>query len=67
MIEKNITSIGIFEKHLNVSFDFVCNSLESLIWFINGSYAMHDVMRGQRGAVLMAGQCAVLFRSNKKK
>jgi hypothetical protein len=37
------------------------NYLRNLTWFIDGSYASHDDMKGQSGAVLMAGECAVLF------
>lgn len=31
------------------------------------SYASHDDMKGHSGAVLLAGNCAVLFKSNKQK
>jgi len=44
-----------------------CTDLMNLIWYIDGSYATHDDMRRQSGAVLLAGDCAVLFRSNKQK
>ena len=37
------------------------------MWYIDGSYALHEDMRGQSGAVLVTGDCAVLFRSNKQK
>lgn len=38
-----------------------------MTWYIDGSYASHSDMRGQSGAVLVAGNCAVLFKSNKQK
>jgi hypothetical protein len=44
-----------------------CTDLKNLIWYIDGSYATHDDMRGQSRGVLLAGDCAVLFRSNKQK
>jgi hypothetical protein len=44
-----------------------CSNLRNLTWFINGSYASHDDMKGQSGAILLAGDCAVLFKSNKQK
>ncbi len=44
-----------------------CTDLKNLTWYIDGSYATHDDMRGQSGAVLFAGECTVLFRSNKQK
>ncbi len=34
---------------------------------MDGSYASHLDMRGQSGAVLLVGECAMLFRSNKQK
>ena len=42
-------------------------NLNDLTWFLDGSYALHDDMRGQGGALLLAGNSAVLFRSNKQK
>jgi hypothetical protein len=47
----------------------VCESIHKLTWYIHGSYAIHDDMRGQSGAILIliTGNCAVLFRSNKQK
>jgi hypothetical protein len=44
-----------------------CNDLNNLTWYIDGSYASHDDMKGQSGAVFLAGDCAVLFKSNKQK
>lgn len=43
------------------------SNLNNLTWYIDGSYASHSDMRGQSGAVLMAGDCVVLFKSNKQK
>jgi hypothetical protein len=37
------------------------------MWYIDGLYATHENMKGQSGAVLLAGECAVLFLSNKQK
>jgi hypothetical protein len=44
-----------------------CKEIKDLVWYIDGSYATHEDMRGQDGAILMTGDCAVLFRSNKQK
>jgi hypothetical protein len=44
--------------------------LMSLLGYLKrtaGLYAFHEDMRGQSGAVLLAGNCTVLFRSNKQK
>jgi hypothetical protein len=35
--------------------------------YIDGSFATHEDVRGQNGAVLITGNCTVLFRSNKQK
>ncbi len=37
------------------------------LWYIDGSYAIHQDMKGQSGAVLMTGGCVVLTKSNKQK
>jgi hypothetical protein len=44
-----------------------CSALDKLTWYIDGSYAVHSDMKGQSGATLMTGGCAVLCRSNKQK
>jgi hypothetical protein len=44
-----------------------CRDIKDLTWYIDGSDATHKDMKGQSGAVLMTGDCAVLFRSNKQK
>jgi hypothetical protein len=36
--------------------------LKYLTWYIDGPYALHDDMKGQSGAVLLLGDCAVLFK-----
>lgn len=48
--------------HLTLS----CENLNKLTWYVDGSYTSQPDMRGQSGAVLLAGDCAVLFRSNKQ-
>ncbi len=45
----------------------MCTNITNLAWYIDGSYASHEDMRGQSGAVLVTGNCAVLFRSKKQK
>ncbi len=44
-----------------------CDNLSKLTWYIDGSYAVHEDMKGQSGAVLMMGDNTVLSRSNKQK
>ena len=44
-----------------------CSNMETLTWYIDGSYAAHDDMKGQSGATLMIGNNTVLSRSNKQK
>ncbi len=58
-------------SYLSSTLDFVltlgCNQLESLTWYIDGSYAVHGNMKGQSGAILMTDGCTLLARSNKQK
>lgn len=44
-----------------------CHALDKLIWYIDGSYAVHGDMKGQSGAILVANGCAILVKSNKQK
>jgi hypothetical protein len=44
-----------------------CADMSKLTWYVDGSYATHADMRGQSGAILVTGNSAVLFRSNKQK
>ena len=44
-----------------------CSEIKDLVRYTDGSYATHEDMRGQNGAVLITGNCTVLFRSNKQK
>ncbi len=39
-----------------------CSNMETLTWYIDGSYAAHDDMKGQSGATLMIGNNTVLSR-----
>ena len=44
-----------------------CENMNELTWFVDGSYTLHDDMKGQSGAELMTGKCAVIFKSSKQK
>ncbi len=44
-----------------------CKELDKLLWYIDGSYATHQDMKGQSGAVMMTGGCVVLSKLNKQK
>jgi len=65
--KKLIRVLGYFRGTMELCLTIVCESIQKLTWYIDGSYATHDDMRGQSGSVLMTGSCAVLVRSNKKK
>jgi hypothetical protein len=65
---RKLISLLSYLKHTeNLHFNFSGRDIKSLIWYIDGSYATHEDMKGQSGAVLLSGYCAVLFRSNKQK
>lgn len=59
--------LGYLSQTLMCYLTLTCESLDKLTWYVDGSYASHSDMRGQSGAVLIAGDCAVLFRSSKQK
>ncbi len=59
--------LGYLMETIEYHFTLNYSNLNNLTWYIDGSYASHSDMRGQSGAVLMAGDCAVLFKSNKQK
>jgi hypothetical protein len=44
-----------------------CESLNKLVWYIDGSYAVHCDMKGQSGAILMMDGCTFLMKSSKQK
>jgi hypothetical protein len=59
--------LGYLLETMEYYFTLNCSNLSNLTWYIDGSYASHSDMKGQSGAVLVAGDCAVLFKSNKQK
>jgi hypothetical protein len=59
--------LNYLKNTLNYCFPITCTDISKLVWYIDGSYASHEDMRGQSGSVLVTGECAVLFRSNKQK
>jgi hypothetical protein len=64
---KLIRLLGYLKSTEDLYLTLSCNDLNNLTWYIDGSYASHDDMKGQSGAVFLAGDCAVLFKSNKQK
>jgi len=52
---------------MDITLTLVCNKIDKLSWYIDGSYASHMDMKGQSGAVLSTGPCSVLFKSCKQK
>jgi len=65
--KKLLRLMGYLKCTSELCLTLMCRSLNDFTWFIDGSYASHDDMRGQSGAVMFAGNCAVLFKSNKQK
>jgi hypothetical protein len=59
--------LGYLGETLKYDFTLHCLVIKKLTWYIDGSYASHSDMKGQSGAVLVAGIFLVLFRSNKQK
>jgi hypothetical protein len=64
---KLIRLLSYLKNTENLHFNLNCRDIKSLIWYIEGSHATYDDMKGLSGAVLITGDCAVIFRSNKQK
>jgi hypothetical protein len=65
--EKLIRVLSYLQGTLEHCLTLVYTNLDQLTWYIDGSYASHMDMKGQSGAVLVTGNCAVLFKSSKQK
>ena len=64
---KLVRVLSYLNNSLEITLTLVCDKIDKLSWYIDGSYASHMDMRGQSGAVLTTGQCSVLFKSCKQK
>jgi hypothetical protein len=64
---KLLRVLGYLNDTIKYHFTLICSDLKNLTRYIDGSYALHSDMRGKSGAVLVAGNCALLFQSNKQK
>jgi hypothetical protein len=65
--KKLLRVLGYLADTLDYCLTLTCTGLDKLTWYIDGSYASHMDMKGQSGAVLVTGDCAVLFKSSKQK
>jgi len=65
--KKLVQLLGYLKSTIPLCLTLSCVNLKDLTWYIDGSYATHEDMKGHSGAILMAGNCAVLFKSNKQK
>jgi hypothetical protein len=65
--KKLLRVLGYLKGTLHFELTISCNSLDKLTWYIDGSYGIHEDMKGHSGAVLMIGDSTVLSRSNKQK
>jgi hypothetical protein len=65
--KKLIRVLSYLKGTLEMSLTLTCTSMNALTWYIDGSHAIHEDMKGQNGAVLMLGDNVVLSRSSKQK
>ncbi len=63
--KKLIWVLSYLRGTLDLSLTLTCTSIDTFTWYIDGSYATHEDMKGLNGAVLMLGENVVLTRSNK--
>jgi hypothetical protein len=64
---KLVRVLSYLKATVDISLTLTCTSMSSLNWYFDGSYATHDDMKGQNGAVLLIGDTTVISRSNKQK
>ena len=64
---KVIRVLSYLKGSLDITLTLVCDKIDKLTWFIDGSYASHTDIKGQSGAVLTTGNCSVLFKCSKQK
>jgi hypothetical protein len=64
---KLIRVLSYLHGSMDITLTLVCDKIDKLSWYIDGSYASHMDMKGQSGAVLSTGPCSVLFKSCKQK
>ncbi len=65
--KKLVRVLSYLKGTLDLVLTISCKHMDKLTWYIDGSYAIHEDMKGQSGAVLMVGDNVVLSRSNKQK
>ncbi len=65
--KKLLRVLGYLKGTLDFDLTITCENLNALTWYIDGSYAIHEDMKGNSGAVLMIKDNVVLSRSNKQK
>jgi len=65
--KKMMRVLGYLKETINFELVISCEELRNLTWYIDGSYAVYDDMKGQSGSLLMIGKNAVLSQSNKQK
>jgi hypothetical protein len=60
--KKLIRVLGYLKGTIKFELNISCTDLQALTWYIDGSYSIHEDMKGQSGAVLMIGDNTVLSR-----
>ena len=65
--KKLLRVLGYLKETIDYDLKITCENLENLTWYIDGSYAVHEDMKGHTGVILSIGGNVVLSRSNKHK
>jgi hypothetical protein len=65
--KKLVRVLSYLKGTLDLLLTISCKNIDKLTWYVDGSYAIHEDMKGQSGAVLMVGDNVVLTRSSKQK
>jgi hypothetical protein len=61
-----LRELGYLKGTLDFDLMITCENLNALMWYIDGSYALHEDMKGHSGAVVMIKDNKVMTRSNKQ-
>jgi hypothetical protein len=65
--KKLLRILGYLKETLEYDLTISCEDLRTFTWYIDGSYATHEDMKGHNRVVMTIGNNVVLSRSNKQK
>jgi hypothetical protein len=58
--KKLLRVLGNLKETIHYDLKNTCENLENLIWYIDGSYAVHEDMKGHIGAIIQWRKCSII-------